>query len=38
MDGWVSQGLGAAYQGLMVRGDQAIQAEDQKTEVNQIQR
>lgn len=38
MDGWVSQGLGYAYQGLLVRGDQAIQAEDSKTEVNQIQR
>ena len=38
MDGWVSQGLGYAYQGLLVRGDQAIQAEDSKTEVNRIQR
>lgn len=38
LDGWVSQGLGYAYQGLLVRGDQVIQAEDSKTEVNRIQR
>jgi len=38
MDGWASQGLGYAYQGLLVRGDQAIQAEDTNTDVNQIQR
>ncbi len=38
MDGWVSQGLGYPYQGFMVRGDQTIQAEDTKTDVNQIQR
>jgi LasA protease len=38
MDGWVSQGLGYAYQGLMVRGQQVIQAEDTKTDFNRIQR
>ena len=38
LDGWVSQGEGYAYQGLLVRGDQIIQAEDSKTDVNQIQR
>jgi murein DD-endopeptidase MepM/ murein hydrolase activator NlpD len=38
MDGWVSQGLGYPYQGFLVRADQTIQAEDSKTEVNQIQR
>ncbi|MEJ2411416.1 MAG: M23 family metallopeptidase [Anaerolineales bacterium] len=38
LDGWVSQGLGYAYQGLLVRGDQVVQAEDSKTEVNRIQR
>lgn len=38
MDGWVSQGLGYAYQGLLVHGDQVIQAEDTKTEINRIQR
>jgi len=38
LDGWISQGLGYPYQGLMVRGDQAIQAEDTNTDVNQIQR
>lgn len=38
MDGWVSQGLGYAYEGLMVRGDQSIRAEEILTEFNQIQR
>jgi len=38
MDGWVSQGLGYAYQGIMTRGEQAIQAEDTKTDYNRIQR
>jgi len=38
LDGWISQGLGYAYQGLLVRGDQSIQAEDHITDVNQIQR
>lgn len=38
LDGWVTQGLGYAYQGLLVRGDQVVQAEDSKTEVNRIQR
>ena len=38
MDGWISQGLGYAYEGLMVRGDQSIQAEETKTEFNQIDR
>ena len=38
MDGWVSRGLGYAYQGLLVRGDQEIQAEDSKTNFNRIQR
>lgn len=38
MDGWVSQGLGYAYQGLLTRGDQTIQAEETKTDFNQIQR
>jgi len=38
LDGWISQGLGYPYQGLLVRGDQAIQAEDTNTDLNQIQR
>jgi len=38
MDGWISQGFGSAYQGLMARGNQTIQAEDTKTDINQIQR
>jgi len=38
MDGWVSQGLGYAYEGLMMRGDQSIQAEESITDYNQIQR
>jgi murein DD-endopeptidase MepM/ murein hydrolase activator NlpD len=38
MDGWVSQGLGYPYQGLMVRGSQSIQAEETRTEFNRIQR
>ncbi|NQS91474.1 MAG: LysM peptidoglycan-binding domain-containing protein [Chloroflexi bacterium] len=38
MDGWVSQGQGYAYQGLMVKGNQTIQAEDSLTDINQIQR
>ncbi|MCJ7716341.1 MAG: M23 family metallopeptidase, partial [Anaerolineales bacterium] len=38
MDGWVSQGLGYAYQGIMTRGEQAIQAEDSNTDYNHIQR
>ncbi len=38
LDGWISQGFGYAYQGLMVRGDQTIQAEDTNTDVNQIHR
>jgi len=38
MDGWVSQGLGYAYQGIMTRGEQAIRAEDTKTDYNRIQR
>jgi murein DD-endopeptidase MepM/ murein hydrolase activator NlpD len=38
MDGWVSQGLGYAYQGLLVRGSQSIQAEETKTDFNRIQR
>lgn len=38
LDGWVSQGLGYPYQGLLVRGDQVIQAEDSRTEINRIQR
>ena len=38
LDGWISQGLGYAYQGLMIRGDQTIQAEDTKTDFNLIQR
>lgn len=38
MDGWVSQGSGYAYQGLLVRGSQVVQAEDTKTDINRIQR
>lgn len=38
LDGWISQGLGYVYQGLLVRGDQSIQAEDYDADVNQIQR
>jgi len=38
LDGWISQGLGYEYQGLLVRGDQKIQAEDTKTEFNRIER
>ena len=39
MDGWVSQSLGYEYQGLLVRGDQVIQAEElQVTDSNRIQR
>ena len=38
MDGWVSQGLGYAYEGLLVRGSQSIQAEESITDYNQIQR
>jgi LysM repeat protein len=38
LDGWISQGLGAEYQGLMVLGDQAIRAEDTKTDFNRIER
>jgi murein DD-endopeptidase MepM/ murein hydrolase activator NlpD len=38
MDGWVSQGLGYAYQGLLVRGDQTVQAEETLTDINHIQR
>jgi murein DD-endopeptidase MepM/ murein hydrolase activator NlpD len=38
MDGWVSQGLGYPYQGLLIHGNQSIQAEETKTEFNRIQR
>jgi murein DD-endopeptidase MepM/ murein hydrolase activator NlpD len=38
MDGWVSQGLGIAYEGLMIRGDQSIRAEESITDFNQIER
>lgn len=38
MDGWISKGLGYAYQGLLIRGDQTIQAEETLTDFNQIQR
>ncbi len=39
MDGWVSQGLGYEYQGLLVRGDRVIQAEELLiTDYNHIQR
>jgi hypothetical protein len=38
LDGWISQGLGYEYQGLMVRGDQTIRAEDTKTDFNRIER
>lgn len=38
MDGWVSQGFGYAYQGLLVNGNQTIQAEDSLTDINRIQR
>lgn len=38
MDGWVSQGLGYAYQGLLVHGSQSIQAEETITDFNRIQR
>jgi hypothetical protein len=38
MDGWVSQGLGYPYQGLLVQGDRVIQAEETKAEINRIQR
>ena len=38
LDGWASQGLGSAYQGLLVRGDQVLQAEDIETDYNRIQR
>ncbi len=38
LDGWVSQGLGFVYQGLLIRGDQTIQAEESLTDINRIQR
>jgi len=38
LDGWVSQGSGYEYQGLMVRGDQTIRAEETKTDFNRIKR
>ncbi len=38
LDGWITQGLGYEYQGLMVRGDQTIRAEDTKTDFNRIER
>ena len=38
MDGWVSQGLGYPYEGLLIRGSQTIQAEETETDYNHIQR
>lgn len=38
MDGWVSQGLGSAYEGLLIREGQSIRAEETLTDFNQIQR
>lgn len=38
LDGWVSQGLGYPYEGLLIRGDQTIRAEETKTDFNRIQR
>ena len=38
MDGWESQGLGSAYEGLLVREGQSIRAEETLTDFNQIQR
>jgi hypothetical protein len=38
MDGWISQGRGIPYEGMMVKGDQTIWAEDTKTDFNRIRR
>ena len=38
MDGWVSQGLGSAYEGLLIHDDESIRAEETLTDFNQIQR
>ena len=38
MDGWVSQGSGYEYEGLMIRDDQSVRAEDTKTDFNRIER
>ncbi|RLD00460.1 MAG: hypothetical protein DRI46_07405 [Chloroflexi bacterium] len=38
MDDWVSRGLGYPYEGLMIHGDQSVQAEETITEFNQIHR
>ncbi len=38
LDGWVSQGMGAEYQGLLVRGDQTVVAENGFVPENAIQR
>jgi hypothetical protein len=38
MDGWVSQGSGYEYEGMMIRGDQSVRAEDTKTDFNRIER
>jgi murein DD-endopeptidase MepM/ murein hydrolase activator NlpD len=38
MDGWVSQGLGYPYEGLLIRNNQTIRADELKTDYNRIQR
>lgn len=38
LDGWLSQGAGAPYQGSLVRGEVFLQAEDHRTDVNLIHR
>ena len=38
LDGWISQGSGYEYQGILVLGDQTIRAEDTKTDFNRIKR
>jgi murein DD-endopeptidase MepM/ murein hydrolase activator NlpD len=38
MDGWISQSSGWSYEGVLVRGDQVVQAEDTNAETNHIQR
>jgi hypothetical protein len=36
MDGWISQGLGSEYDGLLVKGDQVKEACECREEINAI--
>lgn len=38
LQGWISQGTGAPYQGTLVNGEQVIPAEDHRTDYNLIHR